>query len=373
MEAAFFSLLRAGLWGKPADAALFLRLPMEKWTELYHLVCTQALLGVTFDGLQTLPQEARPPRPLYLQWAARAAQIEQANRQLNGMVARLQELYTGIGLHPVLLKGQGIATNYREPLHRQYGDIDIMLGKEGQPLANGLLLSLGAKVSGEASNIHASYDWEGCHIENHRNMLRMNNPMAHRRFLRLLDEWYPHHADTAPGIAMPVPPATFNVLYIFLHAFKHFLNSGVGLRQLCDWTCLLHARRQEIDGALLTQWLKELHVQPAARAFGYLAVTRLGLPAEELPFSIEGSEKLGEALLQEIYATGNFGQHDARIKPRPKGYWAGKWHTFCRATRRCNSLRHFAPLEAFWYPVKLIRGTISIQWIRLKRFLKLTP
>lgn len=70
--------------------------------------------------------------------------------------------------------------------------------------------------------------------------------------------------------------------------------------------------------------------------------------------SLEGTKQIGEQLLEDILSTGNFGQHDNRIKPRPKGYWAGKWYTFCRATRRCNELRQFAPYEALWYPVTLI-------------------
>lgn len=99
----------------------------------------------------------------------------------------------------------------------------------------------------------------------------------------------------------------------------------------------------------------------AAKAFGYIAVHYLGLPEDNLPFSVKGMERAGEILLDDIFATGNFGQHDARIKPRPKGYWAGKWHTFCRATKRCMKLRKFAPNEALWYPVTLIKGTVTIQ------------
>jgi hypothetical protein len=112
--------------------------------------------------------------------------------------------------------------------------------------------------------------------------------------------------------------------------------------------------------------LQDLGLLHAAQAFGYIAVTRLGLPANRLPFPLEGTKQIGEQLLEDILSTGNFGQHDNRIKPRPKGYWAGKWYTFCRATRRCNELRQFAPYEALWYPVTLIGGTIAIQINRLK-------
>lgn len=364
-QRAFFSLVRSGLWGTPADETLFSSLSPDDWETLYHTSATQALLAITFDGINSLSISLRPPRPLYLKWAARTAQIEQANRRLNSAITEVNTLYCQAGLHPVLLKGQGIGTNYLAPLHRQCGDIDIYLGKKGQPVANRLLLQKGATVEGEASDKHASYNLDGVHIENHRIILRLNNPLANRRVQRLIRQWYPH--GTESDYLMPLPPATFNALYIFLHAFVHFLNSGIGLRQLCDWTCLLARRAPDIDRHALLYQLQQLGLLRAAQAFGYIAVSRLGLPAHLLPIPIEDRKILGEKLLEDIFATGNFGQHDARIKPRPKGYWAGKWYTFCRATRRCNELRRFAPSEAFWYPTTLIKGTIAIQINRLCR------
>lgn len=365
MQQAFFSLVRAGLWNTPADAALFRGLAPAQWQEFHRLAHTQSLLAVVFDGLNTLPADLRPPRPLYLQWAAQTLQIEQANDRLDRMIVRLDRLYTDAGLRPVLLKGQGMAACYRQPRHRQCGDIDVYLGKDGQPRANRLLLEAGAQETGEESDKHASYELDGVHVENHRLVNRTNNPLANRRFCRLVCEWYPQDAERRIGMA--TPPPTFNALYIFLHAFEHFLNSGIGLRQLCDWCCLLRTRRDDIDADRLVRDLRRLGLLRAARAFGYVCVSRLGLPPEYLPFDTAGCRRLGEDLVDEIFATGNFGKHDRRVAPRPKGYWRGKWHTFCRATRRVARLYGYAPVEACFYPVTLIKGTLAIQLNLLKK------
>jgi len=364
---AFLALVRSGLWNTSADPALFSAMAATDWEELYQLARTQALLAITFDGILSLPAEARPPRPLYLQWATRVAQIEQANTHLNTELPEIFLAYQEAGLHPVLLKGQGIATYYINPLHRQCGDIDIYIGKEGQPVANRALLSRGAEAEGEASDKHASYSFHGIHVENHRIILRINNPLGNRYFQRLVRQWYPQHTEVREIHEYPVgtPPVTFNALYIFMHAFVHFLNSGIGLRQVCDWTRLLATRHEAIDTLLLEQHLRKTGLLRAAKAFGYITVRHLGLPEECLPFSVKGMEQAGEVLLEDIFATGNFGQHDARIKPRPKGYWAGKWYTFCRATKRCLKLRKYAPNEALWYPVTLIKGTVAIQINRI--------
>ncbi len=43
--------------------------------------------------------------------------------------------------------------------------------------------------------------------------------------------------------------------------------------------------------------LQDLGLLHAAQAFGYIAVTRLGLPANRLPFPLEGTKQIGEQLL----------------------------------------------------------------------------
>ncbi len=364
----FLALVRSGLWNTPADPALFNGMSAADWEEVYHFARTQALLAITFDGMLSLPSEARPPRPLYLQWAAQVARIEQSNIRLNAELPEIFMPYREAGLHPVLLKGQGIATYYINPLHRQCGDIDVYIGKEGQPIANSILLRHGAAAEGEASDKHASYSLHNIHIENHRMILRINNPAGNRYFQRLVKEWHPQQSEMQEINEYPValPPVTFNVLYIFMHAFVHFLNSGIGLRQVCDWARLLAMRQDDIDKVILERHFRKVGLLRAAKAFGYIAVHHLGLPEQDLPFSIKGMERAGEVLLDDIFATGNFGQYDTRVQPRPKGYWSGKWHTFCRATKRCMKLRQFAPGEAMWYPVTLIKGTITIQLNKLR-------
>lgn len=363
-RSAFLNLVRSGLWNIPAAPTLFRGMNAADWEEVFHFAHTQALLAITFDGIDGLPPEVRPPRPLYLQWATLVARIEQANKHLNSALPELFQSYREAGLHPVLLKGQANAAHYLKPLHRQCGDIDIYIGKEGQATANRLLLHRGAQPEGEASDKHTSYSLHGIHIENHRILLRMNNPVADRYFRRLVKEWYPQQVETKEigGCPVSLPPPTFNVLYVFMHAFLHFLNSGIGLRQVCDWARLMATRQDDIDKTLLEQHLRKLGLTRAAKAFGYIAVHHLGLPEHTLPFSIKGMEHAGEILLDDIFATGNFGWYDTRVSPRPQGYWAGKWHTFRKATKRCMKLRYFALGEAVWYPLMMIINKIRICW-----------
>lgn len=353
---AFFALLKSGLEGTDAEKDLLRGLTAEQWYGIYRMAESQALLGIMFDGISSTDREMRPPRELILRWMEKVVGIEKMNGRLNSMVERLNSVYASAGMKPVLLKGQGVAELYRIPAHRQCGDIDIYLGKAGQKTGNRILEEIGAEKKEEESEKHASFLLDGVMIENHRIMCTMNNPLHDRRLQKMVEAWYPNGA--VNNGRMAVPPPTFNAMYVFIHAFTHFIEGGVGLRQLCDWYCILKSCNSDIDGEKLTADLKKLGLMKAAKAFGYVVVNKLGLPAEFMPFDTKGSEKDGEMVLKEILASGNFGRYDPRIPGCPKGYWRGKWFTFKRVIKRAARFYSLAPTELMWYPYHLISNFI---------------
>lgn len=368
----FFELLRSGLWEQPADISMFGREDTD-WQTIYQLARRQAVLGVVFDGIGTLPQELRPPRPLYIEWCARVAQIESTNEHLDCVAAELFAIYRKAGLHPVLLKGQGIATYYPNPKHRQCGDIDVYIGTEQYKDAKQIMEAAGGVPGDEESVKHLDFEYKNIQIEIHRIAATLHHPTSGSK-LKSFSHTYLHaskpYLATIGGERIPVPAPTFNAVYLFIHAFNHFLSSGIGLRQLCDWARLIKTATTDIDHTEVTTQLSSMRLLKAAGSFAYITTTYLGLPPDCIPFPETSKEEEGEKLLADILMTGNFGQHDSRITPRPEGYWAGKWHTFTRAVGRCNELRQYAPSEAFWYPFFLIRNSFSVQWKLLKKRIK---
>lgn len=361
-QRAFFELVRAGLWGTTADASAFN--DKTDWNGLYNRGRSQTLLGIMLDGIQTLPETLRPERSLYIRWCASVLQTEENNRKLNREAGNLFTLLRAHGVEPVLLKGQGTARNYLRPLHRQCGDIDIFIGDEYFELVNDLLRQEGCS-NGETTYKHSGFNWHGVSVENHRVPVKMNSPLSNRRLQRYIASW--HGTDKAfrfdlDGCTVTVPPVEFDVFFLLLHAMNHLLHGGIGLRQVCDWACHLHYNRAVIDQKSLASQLQSLHLERAVRVFGALAVKYLGLPEEELPVRLQsGDEKLGDWLLEDIWRNGNFGYSNAGRKPRPKGYWRGKWHTFTTSMERIGSLWRVAPMEALWTPVTMIDNLLQAQ------------
>lgn len=351
----FFTLLQAGLWGNDADAALFDS--QTDWNALYRSARAQAVMGIVMDGVQTLPAEKRPPRETYLKWCNTLLDIEEKNRLLNRELANVYALCRKAGVEPVLLKGQGVAQNYRQPLHRQCGDIDLYTGGEHYEEINRLLRMEGTGEH-EETHKHTSIHWHGVTIENHRTPARLCVPSADRVLQREVARWRDitlcRPLPVGDGCTATLPPLSFEVVYILLHSTLHFLNEGIGLRQICDWACLMHNRHADIDRKEVKELLKKTGLTRAAKIFGVVAVKYLRLPAEELvvPYA-EKDIPTGDWLMDDVWQGGNFGQFDTRRKQRPKGYWSGKWYTFTRNMKRCREFGRLAPAEARWSPVML--------------------
>ena len=359
----FFTLVQSGLWGTDADAGLFDE--HTDWAQLYQSARAQALMGIVLDGIQTLPADKRPPRMLYLKWCNTLLQIEEKNRLLNRELANVYALCRANNIEPVLLKGQGVAQNYRNPLHRQCGDIDLYIGKDNYAQVNRLLRTE-ATSEHEENHKHTSIEWHGVTIENHRTLTRLSAPSADRFLQKEIEKWH-NSPQCRPlqveNCQVTLPPLSFEVVYILTHSALHFLNEGIGLRQVCDWASLLHHQKNNINHQEVKELLRKMGLTEAAKIFGVVAVKYLHLPAEELP--IIYSEKdipTGDWLLEDIWQGGNFGQFDANRKQRPKGYWSGKWHTFTRACKRCHELGALAPAEARWYPFMLVLHSAQAQW-----------
>lgn len=360
----FFSLLQAGLWNRPADTAPFDTPP--DWEAIYRAARAQALLGIVMDGLQTLPPRLRPPRPLYLRWCSTLLTVEENNQRLNRELANLYTLCRNNGIEPVLLKGQGVAQCYPNPLHRQCGDIDLYTGTRHYDLLNSLLLPDVTAVNEECFK-HTGYTWHGIAVENHRVICTLNAPAADRRFQADIRRWSTTDRSTLRSVTIgdctaTLPPLTFDAAYLLVHSVLHALNEGIGLRQVCDWAVLLHTCRDRLDLPAVAHLIRSYGLARAARIFGAVCVHYLGLPPASLPIPYYNKDiPTARWLMDDIWRNGNFGQYDTDRTPRPRGYWRGKLYTITRLTARCRKMHRLSPAEARWYPLVVALHSLTMQ------------
>lgn len=340
-EQQFFALLRSGLWDSPIEESLFAG--DTDWPAVLKIASMQTVSGIIFDGISKLSKNLQPPTTIMRRLYPRVVRIEQSHELLNERLIRIISLLQSEGIHPILLKGQGVAQNYPNPVRRQCGDIDLYIGKKDFKRACELVNGWGIVADEEIERYrHYHFNWEGVAIELHRIVEEHPNPFRNKRFQYWIEyylqkdklkTWNLHNT------AVLLPPVNFNALYVFNHAFLHFISEGIGFRQLCDWVMYLHLYHEQIDRSELMKDLRVFGLLRAWQIFGCIAVHDLGLAKEKFPFYTDKFRKKSQnKILEDILLVGNFGHYDPKWATRPAGYMSGKLHNFKMRSRRTLNL-----------------------------------
>lgn len=130
-ELTFLALLRIGLWGKAEDIP---KLSAHQWNVISKISEEQTVTGIVTDGIEiTLKYQKTEGKDLVIDRTALLGmvslclKIEERNRLINETVAIISKKFAESEIPTVLLKGQMIAQEYPNPLHRNPGDIDLYI------------------------------------------------------------------------------------------------------------------------------------------------------------------------------------------------------------------------------------------------------
>lgn len=216
------------------------------------------------------------------------------------------------GVQPVLLKGFGLATLYPTPYLRQWGDLDIYVGPEQYHAAADVL----RKTYPDAR--HHDEEWEElkhyCFILSDGNIIEMHRrtmALVSRRDQRCVDtleDEAMRHTETMDieGLTVNIPEAKFNILFVFMHAWEHFYETGAGCKQLADLALLLSQPHPEDLDKYLEKPLRKLYLFKPWLLIGYMMVHAFGLKPGQVPLYKETRwvKKHGQRLYDKIIEEG---------------------------------------------------------------------
>jgi len=346
---ALMVLLRRGLWGTREEVNA-LSLTAAQWMALYQAASRHTVEGIVYDGIQSLGPACTPPRDLMIRWTVRVDRIERQNKHMNKCIAEQMALFSAHGLDPLLLKGQGLAACYPEPLHRICGDVDWYFGgKTAYQTAANVVRQSGAEVRATAG-FSSEYAWRGTAMEHHQRMFDIHNPFVFPLLKRLQRRYAgtPAASLRLAGSSVRLLSPILMAVQVNVHILKHLLSFGIGLRQLCDSARLYSVHKKAIDGGELKRIYGKLGILPWIHCLHQLLVDRLGLPEGDLPFELaEGVDAAW--MMDDIWMAGNFGFTDPRFGTTEVA--AGERHDSAKRILR-NVMRYvrYAPMEAISFP-----------------------
>lgn len=367
-QRALLDLCSASLWGKELCDTDFRDAAID-WEAVMEMSVAHTVSGLVGHAMSQIPKDI-VPRRIYLSLLRDVAEIEDANKRLNALIPSLFQSIEKLGAKAWLLKGQGVAQNYIDPMKRQSGDIDVLIPdtRDYETVRTAFLRHLTAE---QISNDNPStktleFTHKGVYVELHGRVVAEVNRRCHKHFPAFLQR----HAkgETPVWNGAPLPPPMFDAVFIFEHTVRHYFGGGIGLRQVCDWMRFMHVHHAEIDRATLEESLATLGLRKIWQAFSAMAVDELGCPADCLFLYDKKYSRTGARLLRNILRTGNFGYHDDRTKSHSRFYYVRRFRAFWgHLQMKADNLTIFPAESIYGIPSLVADGLKRTRFFSRKR------
>ncbi len=341
----FYELVRVVL----GNQRCLSKTPTEKeWSQLFAMAEIQAVDGITYDALAVLSKHGqKPTEDVLLDWFSYAEQIKEQNRIVNQRCKDITELFANAGFKTCILKGQGNARMYPNPLARVSGDIDIWVKGSRREIKEFVLARC---PDAEDGDMHIQFPiFDDVPVEVHYKPRYSPVPKYNKRLQRWFDdqaeEQFSHVVSLTGSseIKISVPTVSFNVVHQMSHMMGHLFVEGIGLKQFVDYYFVLQRLHDEGVSQNYHDLFDYLGLLKFACGVMWIEKELLGL--DEKYLIVEPSEKIGRLIENEIEQGGNFGHYDERYtRIREKGLLARGAADIYRLLTMAN---HF-PADTFW-------------------------
>lgn len=355
-----FQLLRIGLGISSAPVSIT---DPTIWQWIYTEAQWQSISGAIFVGIDKNSKVSKPPTGLVLKWIMETERLKKLNAKFDKEAQHLTSFFDSNGMPSTILKGQGNEMLYSVKGIRVPGDIDIYLEGGKESIKQWLLQhNLMDKNELQAKHhIHFKSDGSGIEVEVHfLPSSGIYNKWKNPQLMEFLNQEIKHSVMIEKGFR--IPTSKFNLLMQLAHIQRHFIEGGIGLRQITDYYyVLLHASDEDRKEA--ASRIVQFGMQGMASALMWVLQEVFLL--EDKFCVAKPQKKLGEFLLEEICKGGNFGYRSDEQYKKTTSRSINK-------RLRAFKLMKFGPAEIFWsewaywsfilhtIPQRIKRGKLSL-------------
>lgn len=230
----FLAVLKGALAGERVDPGR--EISPEEWQRLFAMARIHQVLPLFYDAVYPyIPEEAaalgaevrKNVRFQVMRQTVKTCEFLEVNRAL-----------AEAGVRPLVVKGLICRSLYPNPDARPSGDEDILIPETVFPVCHRILLDSGLATGEPAPEsvweVPYRKDGSPLYIELHKHLFPPESG-AYGDLNRFFDGVHERAAEEEiQGNRVYTMDPTDHLLYLILHAFKHFLHSGFGIRQVCD-------------------------------------------------------------------------------------------------------------------------------------------
>ena len=282
----------------------------ENWSELMSLSVAHKLQPLVFNSVfDCLAAE---------NWSGFSAQKRLSKSQMLNQTlktAELKALYAylhGNGITPLVVKGILCRSVYPNPDLRQSSDEDLFVEDAFFEKCCALLSAYGFQPTSE-KDVSDSFEigWRKpnspLYIELHKSLFSPDSMAVNHLqsfFDKAFDRAQEYQIDGTTYLSLC---SHDHLLYLILHAYKHFIHSGFGIRQICDICLWAKVYADRINWDKLYCQCKEANALKFASAVFKVADKNLNikftLPENWKEIIVDGEPLLLDALNAGIYGS----------------------------------------------------------------------
>lgn len=292
--------------------------PAQDWLGLFECAEKHHVLPMIYEAVYDCPAARELDLAFLLPFKRRTIQQVTLQAIKTGAFLQLYAHLQKAGIRPLVVKGIVCRALYPDPDARVSGDEDVWVQPEQFSACHEALLAFGMQPAEPEKDIETAYEvaygkpGSPLYIELHKSLFPPDSEAygdLNRFFAGAHD-----HADvvSVQGAAVSTLNSTDHLFYLICHAFKHFLHSGFGIRQVCDIALFANAYGDGIDWPRLLAQCTEIHAEKFTAALFHIGEKYLGFSPEKACLPPQWTEIAVDetALLEDLLSGGVYGAAD---------------------------------------------------------------
>ena len=287
----------------------------DEWVLLFRKAEIHQVLPLIFEAVFACPAAQAMGQNFFMPYRRKMMQQVMLQIRKTEEFMNLYRFLRAKGLHPLMVKGITCRQLYPDPDYRSSGDEDMLIKHREFAEAHKAMLEYGMVTQVEDRNLKAQYEIPyvktdaPLYIELHKSLF----PPESEAYGELNDFFKDVHAKAiainVQGMDIMTLEYTENLFYLICHAFKHFLHSGFGIRQVSDMIMFENAYGKYVNWDKVLKNCEAIHADKFAMAIFKIGKKYLGFSFEKAccTDAWENSSVDAEPLLKDLLAGGIYG------------------------------------------------------------------
>lgn len=308
-DALFLQAVAAALKNEPVAWAE--PISNEEWKTLLHLAEAHRVLPMVYQAVYACPAAALAEPKLMDFFRSCSFQMVALQTWKTAEFRPLLQALRDAGVGPLVVKGITCRELYPNPDHRLSSDEDVLIPPENFPKCCEVMAQFGLTTPdplGDAYEHPFSGKNNAQYIEIHKSLFPSEQSAygGMNRFFRDVRS----RAVDQKGI--PTLHPTDHMLYLLCHAFKHFIHSGFGVRQVCDLILYANTYGGQIDWGYVLRCCREIRAEQFAAGLFRIGWRHLGFSLEASRYPVQWQAIIVDEtrLLEDILRAGVYGSAD---------------------------------------------------------------